>query len=477
MKVLKLGIALGLLAEIARKLLKRNRRYRKLTTGSCVGSATDFALDSFLLPSPYASSFGGFVGLLTCICWAAGGTLASVFDSLAAESKSARGAHTADIPAHMSTMSLVGGGLIAGDSLGPVSSPSPLLLETFLRAASLVLLRETPSLGRLDAANRYSLRAAPNPAMRLDFLQTVSNSGQGILDFTASLENVIGGALEGCDRDQFISLIGPTDENLLALGPVPRLVSSGRGEVSSRGLQAATKLPLVAIGGTVTSLPLILTPDRAATPTAHAIMASTLVQPVSGNHSRLNLVLAQDHVLAPAVPSTTAILSLPVVDNPSAELWKDRADASKYWYPPSFVLVRPVTNQDPAASPFLFSFAQSGVTGGTNPAPGLNCTARFTLERVLPDETRAALQSLGNPAAVPVPTSNLSIQLEVPFLDEQTRSTKMQAFIAELVEQDGRITANPRLPEGPRFPTSPPPSRQLGLGGPFRESALRGPRR
>lgn len=130
MKALKLGILLGLFVEIARKLLKRNRRYKKFTAGSRAGFTTDFVLDSFLLPSPYASSFGGFVELLTCVWWAAGGTLSSAFDTLSAKFKSANGNNTSDVPADMSTMSLVGGGLIAGDSLAALSIGIYGLLKT-----------------------------------------------------------------------------------------------------------------------------------------------------------------------------------------------------------------------------------------------------------------------------------------------------------------------------------------------------------
>lgn len=118
MKALVLGILLGLGIEILRKLVKKSRRYQAFVKRSRAGFATDFTLDSFLLPSPYASSFGGFVELLTCIWWALGGTLSSAFDTVQ-ERRKARAARIehSDVPADMSTMSLVGGGLIAGDSL------------------------------------------------------------------------------------------------------------------------------------------------------------------------------------------------------------------------------------------------------------------------------------------------------------------------------------------------------------------------
>jgi uncharacterized oligopeptide transporter (OPT) family protein len=131
MKALRLGVLLGLLTEIARKLLKRSARYRAFSTDTRIGRVTDFALDSFFLPSPYASSFGGFVGILTTAWWSAGGVLASIYDTAqtrlrAQRSRPAEG----EVPADMSTMSLVGGGLIAGDSLAALSIGIFMLLKT-----------------------------------------------------------------------------------------------------------------------------------------------------------------------------------------------------------------------------------------------------------------------------------------------------------------------------------------------------------
>jgi len=133
MKALKLGLILGLLIEVTRKVLKSNRRYKEFSTSSRSGRVTDFVLDAVIIPSPYASSFGGFVELATTIWWAAGGVLASVYDWVQARLK-LRAAKPAEdeLPSDMSTMSLVGGGLIAGDSLAALSVGIYALLKTVL---------------------------------------------------------------------------------------------------------------------------------------------------------------------------------------------------------------------------------------------------------------------------------------------------------------------------------------------------------
>lgn len=129
LKAVWLGIAIGLAIEVIRKSIKRISAYRSFIAGSAAGKATDFAVDAVLLPSPYASSFGGFVEIPTVLWWAGGGIFGSLFTAWAAGRKSAA-ANT--LPSDMSTMSLVGGGLIAGDSLAALSIGVYGLLQTVL---------------------------------------------------------------------------------------------------------------------------------------------------------------------------------------------------------------------------------------------------------------------------------------------------------------------------------------------------------
>lgn len=106
------GVFFGVVVEGARKLIKRSPRYRAFVASGRTGFATDFCLDAFFLPSPYAFSFGGFVNLPTSLWFGAGGVASSLFNTLAQRPR-----EDADLPSDMSTTSLVGGGLIAGDAL------------------------------------------------------------------------------------------------------------------------------------------------------------------------------------------------------------------------------------------------------------------------------------------------------------------------------------------------------------------------
>jgi uncharacterized oligopeptide transporter (OPT) family protein len=121
MKALSLGISIGLLMEIIRKLIKNRPSYQEFTTTTRAGRVTSFLLDAVFLPSPYAFAFGGFVELSWIYWWAIGGVTASLFEAaeawLSPRAKSAERA----LPSDMSTMSLVGGGFIAGDALAALA--------------------------------------------------------------------------------------------------------------------------------------------------------------------------------------------------------------------------------------------------------------------------------------------------------------------------------------------------------------------
>lgn len=119
-KALLLGLGLGFAIEVTRKLLKRNARYQAFLKGSRVGYAVGWTMDAVLLSSPYASSFGGFVNLPVALWFAVGGVLSSGWNTLtqrAAPHPAGSPGEGEALPEDMSTTSLVGGGLIAGESL------------------------------------------------------------------------------------------------------------------------------------------------------------------------------------------------------------------------------------------------------------------------------------------------------------------------------------------------------------------------
>ena len=108
------GVAVGFAIELARKAIRRNAAYKRFVASGRSGFATDFVVDAIVLPSPYAFSFGGFVNLHTSLWFGAGGIASSAFNALF-KPKPVAGSKT--LPEDMSSTSLFGGGLIAGDAL------------------------------------------------------------------------------------------------------------------------------------------------------------------------------------------------------------------------------------------------------------------------------------------------------------------------------------------------------------------------
>ncbi|HYL89308.1 MAG TPA: OPT/YSL family transporter, partial [Burkholderiales bacterium] len=114
LKLMGLGIAIGLVIQIIRVMLKNSRSYQAWKERSAFTKSADFVIDTIILPGPYASSLGGFVEFPTAFWYGFGGIFSSVWQWVVAR-KSA-GKDTGQ-PQDMDSTSLLGGGLIAGEAL------------------------------------------------------------------------------------------------------------------------------------------------------------------------------------------------------------------------------------------------------------------------------------------------------------------------------------------------------------------------
>jgi uncharacterized oligopeptide transporter (OPT) family protein len=127
-----IGVGIGFGTELLRKVIKARPGYRAFVAGGRTGFTVDFLLDAVVLPSPYASSFGGFVEVATSLWFGGGGVLGSLLGTAGASRK--KNAPDKDLagealPEDMSTVSLIGGGLIAGDSLAALGFGIAILLS------------------------------------------------------------------------------------------------------------------------------------------------------------------------------------------------------------------------------------------------------------------------------------------------------------------------------------------------------------
>ena len=135
MPLLGIGLAAGFIIELIRKILKNSRRYQDFSKTRTTGKIFDFCVDAIFLPSPYASSFGGFVEFPATVWFGIGGVVSSVFEGFKRNFRNKRESHPAEgeVPADMSATSLVGGGLIAGDSLAALGIGIYGLLQTLIK--------------------------------------------------------------------------------------------------------------------------------------------------------------------------------------------------------------------------------------------------------------------------------------------------------------------------------------------------------
>jgi hypothetical protein len=108
-----LGVAIGFAMQVVRVAVRANAAWQRFVASGRRGFVADFLFDAVFVPSPYAASFGGFVNLHTSLWLGAGSVLSSALNSLPKRKKPGDEA----LPSDMSTTSLAGGGLIAGDSL------------------------------------------------------------------------------------------------------------------------------------------------------------------------------------------------------------------------------------------------------------------------------------------------------------------------------------------------------------------------
>jgi uncharacterized oligopeptide transporter (OPT) family protein len=125
-----LGVGLGFVVQALRTKLFNHAAYLQWRARSATTRAADFAIDAVLLPSPYAYSFGTFFSLATSSWFAAGGVVASVANAFTQRRGAAN--NEDELPADMSTVSLVGGGLIAGDALAALGLGVAGLLATLV---------------------------------------------------------------------------------------------------------------------------------------------------------------------------------------------------------------------------------------------------------------------------------------------------------------------------------------------------------
>lgn len=318
--------------------------------------------------------------------------------------------------------------------------PAP-LFAMFLRLSSILLQRE--------GGEHYILRERPHPMFRLNYQERIAGDGQRSITLSAPLDQLIGGALAGRDWDRFVRLVAPSS-NGDGVGPISRRTPwVRRGERwNDNPTDDSAARRFAAIGEQVQSVTLAALPASGSTLTLIPSSRDSLINPQGSGGLAINAGIIGGVELE--LP-TTRQRGLPVVDDPSAPLWHDRVESNTYWYAPEFEVVQPAPNADPGASPFLFTYERTGVTGAGEPA--LAATIRFSLRKRMSDATVKRVGELGGavprselastgvwagfPQFVRVPTERLAVTLLVPFVDEKDGRVKFNPCAADTIEDHG----------------------------------------
>lgn len=395
------------------------------------------------------------------------GSWAGVHDFLKARSDANGELGVAELQAAfndmLSTQVIAVVGLTPSGTEEPATAPDPAaLFQGFMRTSAVILERRSPQLATADQPSRYKLKARPHPSFTFSYTQSWSAASMRTLALDSGLEEIIGGALDGVAREQFLHIVCLPTGNGSGTMSAPRRVRSAGG---SRGMPSErTQLGL--LDGEVKSISLAMRPSTAALSPA-ALMTSDVIRPRPGNSASNEDVPNQwwlDDVVLER-PISIRPRPLPVVDDPSKPIWRDRIDAERYWYAPAFELLRPAGNAVPDTSPFLFIYQRVGVTGEGKPA--LTGTVRFTLQKRMSDATRAALQALGyvgeaadrgnaHRSALPrtarfeikpaeIPMTNLSVSLAIPYIDERDGKLKSNVLQGKVSQVNDIITVSVSL--------------------------------
>ena len=307
----------------------------------------------------------------------------------------------------------------------------------FIRLSSVVLQRLTPELASADERNQYALRQRPHSMFELNYQETLSVAQEGELTVSADLADVVGGRLPRDEWDKYVRLVAPDTTGGIGVAPRRVHTRSQRRILTQTSTQATR---LAAVNNRLQSVTLAVSPNIKTTTSLHAnVSLRPAVGEVLGNRQSMTWFV-DDMVLDHYKPAKP--VSLPLVQNTSDTVWPDRFDKSLYWYTPEFSNDQPSPAGSAETSAFLFDYEVIGATASG--APALKGIVRITLTASQPDKIKQMLRDSGNPTARMISIKNLSVALEVPFVDEHG-VTRAHRFPATIKRQGSTFIATVEL--------------------------------
>lgn len=323
--------------------------------------------------------------------------------------------------------------------------------EACLRDAQRVY-RSFPLLGRGD---RIALGAYLGAAEALDALHSFEgkpsslrvgakvHAPQPIPIVETTLDQLLGGALDGLDRRDYLSLVITHADGTTQ--PAPWLAANLKTGHSETSRDAKPAMAMVAMSHQFVSVPQAMAPAA-----AHAPAAALIPGGVSAHGTRIDdhtqfWLLADAHF--PVTPTDgdgdVAGEHLPLIDQPAGGYWKDALDANIYWYSPTFELVLPTPRDDPASASFSFIYTATGATLGPGGLkPGVSATLRVTVAAQMPAAASAALASLSNASRRQVPLGGLCAALELTYRQSGAQTSSVQRFPGTIAQNDNTLVVS-----------------------------------
>lgn len=366
------------------------------------------------------------------------GSWASVYEYLRARSDADNCLSLAQLRQYFGEMLDTGGirvyqtSSFGGEELIVPEDPDD-IFERILQVSTVVLTRLTGEAPANDPRNVYQLKERPHPSFALSYSFTTSGSTMRQIIIEAGLHEVLGEVLEGLDQSQFVRLVCMPKGMESGTFVVPRRLAS----VRPRGPAAPSLLELSAVNRELESVSRAMQPSLGRI-TAVALVHSDLVGPkvvATGSGGQMSSHWWVDD----AIVKGGERRNLPVGDDLSAAIWRDRFDSNLYWYAPAIELIQPSSAASVASSPFLFTYRRIGVTADGKPA--LVGSVRVTLCKRISEDTRAALRSLENVRSKPILMRNTGIMLSIPYIDKRNGSLRRTDIQAKVTEHEDTIIA------------------------------------
>ncbi|MCC8956922.1 hypothetical protein H8B02_26850 [Bradyrhizobium sp. Pear77] len=261
-----------------------------------------------------------------------------------------------------------------------------------------------------------------------------------------SLDLVLGGILDGLDRNLYLSLLVVNADGTANRVPPLRKNLSG-GETALRAAPAA--VPLVAMNNRLTSLPFAMTASHVAQPSAAALISGGATSQGIALNAHAHTFIGNDMYVLPLHLDDTQspTQKYPLVSNVAAHWWPDALDPKAGWYAPTFTLVKPAASDNAANAAFSFVLAKTGSVLGSDGTArtGLTATVRLTVKAAMTPETAAAAVANPDRKLQAVPLQNLSCALQIPYRRAGTSEIQSQRFPGAVSQTGDQITINVAL--------------------------------